>query len=167
MQCIYKDDGATSVAEYDLKAWNCLPSFKMRSLVIVCAFFAVLYGVQATGAYFRFGFGGGGRKVDPDTRAGESCAPRYVRRCGEPRLVGENVRPADDSGWGIFCKDTHTAGLIVDYFSFTGRTCASLRGLTKWGPTRTNIGGIANGDYAGMGFMWMLIIRTMEQNSEY
>ena len=98
MQCIYKDDGATSVAEYDLKAWNCLPSFKMRSLVIVCAFFAVLYGVQAAGAYFRFGFGGGGRKVDPDTRAGESCAPRYVRRCGEPRLVGENVRPADDCG---------------------------------------------------------------------
>lgn len=94
MQCIYKDDGATSVGIRP----ESLPSFKMRSLVIVCAFFAVLYGVQATGAYFRFGFGGGGRKVDPDTRAGESCAPRYVRRCGEPRLVGENVRPADDCG---------------------------------------------------------------------
>lgn len=90
----------------------------MRSLVILCTFFAVLYGVQATGAFFRFGFGTGGRRTDPDTRAGESCTPHYVRRCGEPRLVEETVRPADDSGWGTFWKDAHTAGLTVALLFF-------------------------------------------------
>lgn len=94
----YKDDRAPSVGIRQNSVEIASQVFKMRSLVILCAFFAVFYGVQATGAFFRFGFGTGGRRTDPDTRAGESCTPRYMRRCGEPRLVEETVRPADDSG---------------------------------------------------------------------